>query len=116
MTNPFGRTDERQAIENLHASIGSQDKEIRMLKAALNNRDMDIRQLKAELDAAKLTITRIAHSELLDAYQAQGNEMDDIKAKLAVVEAALHRVEATGYARAVGIARGALFAINGEPK
>lgn len=75
MANPFGRTDEQQKVEELHARIGAQNKEIRMLKAALNNRDIDIKQLKANAQAAAEAMRDTIVSRL-DAFSSDDGDVE----------------------------------------
>ena len=53
--NPYGRTDEQQAIANAQAQVGALQKEIRILRAALNLRDVKIAALEAKLAALLMT-------------------------------------------------------------
>ena len=70
-----------------------------------------IPELIAALEAAEASAVEATH----EANACGAERADELASKLAVAMDALRRTEATGYARAVGIARAALAQIGEKP-
>ena len=69
--------------------------------------------LREREEAIRALITPTGRTALDAMLDAKKTHADDMKAKLAMALDALHKVEDTGYVRAVGIARAALTKIGG---